>query len=125
MADGEAGPDPLGATKASASTPLKASGQSGRPPVKSAADPGFYAPGVGQVPWSEFFTAQLSDSVSAQINYGIGNLLLTSTVSASPTPARAWPTATRSTASTGHQRRRAHHQGHRQHRTVDRLHLQR
>jgi RHS repeat-associated protein len=71
------GPTPLGATKAPASTPLRTNGQAGQPLVKSAAaDPGFYALGVGQVPWSEFFTAQLSDSVSAQVNYGNGNLLL-------------------------------------------------
>ncbi|MEU3552221.1 RHS repeat-associated core domain-containing protein [Streptomyces longwoodensis] len=72
------GPTPLGATKAPASTPLKAKGKAGQPLVQSAAaDPGFYALGVGQVPWSEFFTAQLSDGVSAQVNYGNGNLLLT------------------------------------------------
>ncbi|WP_133887080.1 RHS repeat-associated core domain-containing protein [Streptomyces sp. BK208] len=71
-------PSPLGVTKAPASTPFKASGKAGRPVVESAAaDPGFYALGVGQVPWSEFFTAQLSDGVSAQVNYGNGNLLLT------------------------------------------------
>ncbi|MGV9282854.1 RHS repeat-associated core domain-containing protein [Streptomyces sp. NPDC003730] len=71
-------PSPLGVTKAPASTPFKATGQAGRPVVESAAaDPGFYALGVGQVPWSEFFTAQLSDGVSAQVNYGNGNLLLT------------------------------------------------
>lgn len=72
------GPTPLGATMAPASTPLRATGQAGRPLVTSAAaDPGFRALGVGQVPWSEFFSAQLSDGVSAQVNYGNGNLLLT------------------------------------------------
>ncbi len=72
------GPTPLGATVAPASTPLRVTGQAGTPLVKSAAaDPGFRALGVGQVPWSEFFSAQLSDGVSAQVNYGNGNLLLT------------------------------------------------
>ena len=71
-------PFPLGVTKAPASTPLKTAQTTGQPLAKSAAaDPGFYALGVGQVPWSEFFSAQLSDGVSAQVNYGNGNLLLT------------------------------------------------
>lgn len=71
-------PSPLGVTKAPASTPLKTAETTGQPLAKStAADPGFYALGVGQVPWSEFFSAQLSDGVSAQVNYGNGNLLLT------------------------------------------------
>ncbi|MDW4903669.1 hypothetical protein RB625_35305, partial [Streptomyces californicus] len=71
-------PSPLGRTKAPASTPLKAVGEVGQPVVQSAAaDPGFYALGIGQVPWSEFYSAQLSDGVSAQVNYGNGNLLLT------------------------------------------------
>ncbi|MGW6648538.1 hypothetical protein AMK23_09685 [Streptomyces sp. CB02130] len=71
-------PSPLGTTTAPASTAFKATGKVGRPVVQSAAaDPGFYALGIGQVPWSEFFTAQLSDGVSAQVNYGNGNLLLT------------------------------------------------
>lgn len=77
-ASAKPGPTPLGATKAPASTPFKATGKTGQPLVNSAAaDPGFYALGVGQVPWSEFYTAQLSDGVSAQVNYGNGNLLLT------------------------------------------------
>ncbi len=71
-------PSPLGKTKAPASTAFKATGKAGQPVVESAAaDPGFYALGVGQVPWSEFYSAQLSDGVSAQVNYGNGNLLLT------------------------------------------------
>lgn len=71
-------PSPLGVTRATASTPLKTVGTAGRPVVESAAaDPGFYALGIGQVPWSDFFSAQLSDGVSAQVNYGNGNLLLT------------------------------------------------
>jgi len=70
-------PTPLGTTKAPASTPVKAVETDG-PLLKSAvADPGVAAVGVGQVPWAEFFTAQLSDGVSAQINYGTGNLLVT------------------------------------------------
>ncbi|MFF5251217.1 RHS repeat-associated core domain-containing protein [Streptomyces leeuwenhoekii] len=70
-------PTPLGITKAPASTPVKATETDG-PLVKSAAaEPGVVAVGVGQVPWAEFFTAQLSDGVSAQINYGTGNLLVT------------------------------------------------
>jgi RHS repeat-associated protein len=70
-------PTPLGTTKAPASTPVKATETDG-PLVKSAAaEPGVVAVGVGQVPWAEFFTAQLSDGVSAQINYGTGNLLVT------------------------------------------------
>ncbi|MDT9682396.1 RHS repeat-associated core domain-containing protein [Streptomyces sp. TRM76323] len=73
----KATPTPLGTTKAPASSPVKAAETDG-PLVKSAAvEPGVYALGVGQVPWSEFFTAQLSDGVSAQVNYGSGNLLLT------------------------------------------------
>ncbi|MEW2289677.1 RHS repeat-associated core domain-containing protein, partial [Streptomyces sp. NPDC047841] len=48
------------------------------PLLKSAAaGTGVVPVGVGQVPWSEFYTAQLSDSVSAQVNYGNGNLLVT------------------------------------------------
>ncbi|MFI7383722.1 RHS repeat-associated core domain-containing protein [Streptomyces sp. NPDC049813] len=75
---GKPSPSPLGTTKAPASTALKASDRSGQPVAESAAaDPGFYALGVGQVPWSEFYSAQLSDGVSAQVNYGNGNLLLT------------------------------------------------
>ncbi|RAJ70578.1 YD repeat-containing protein, partial [Streptomyces sp. PsTaAH-137] len=71
-------PSPLGTTKAPASTALKATGKAGQPVVESAAaDPGFYALGIGQVPWSEFYSAQLSDGVSAQVNYGNGNLLVT------------------------------------------------
>lgn len=74
----EPGPSPLGVTKAPASTPLETADSAGRPLVKSAeADPGFHAFGIGQVPWSEFYSAQLSDGVSAQVNYGNGNLLLT------------------------------------------------
>ncbi|MFB8105881.1 RHS repeat-associated core domain-containing protein [Streptomyces sp. NPDC056007] len=72
------GPSPLGTTRAPASTSLKAVGKAGQPVVESAAaDPGFYALGIGQVPWSEFYSAQLSDGVSAQVNYGNGNLLVT------------------------------------------------
>ncbi|MEE1928730.1 RHS repeat-associated core domain-containing protein [Streptomyces sp. TRM 70351] len=70
-------PTPLGVTKAPASTPVT-SAETDSPLLKSAAaDPGVVAVGVGQVPWSGFFSAQLSDSVSAQINYGTGNLLVT------------------------------------------------
>ncbi|MFJ4204455.1 RHS repeat-associated core domain-containing protein [Streptomyces sviceus] len=67
---------PLGVTRAPSSTPVE-KGATGQPLVKTAAaDPGFYALGVGQVPWSEFYSAQLSDGVSAQVNYGSGNLLV-------------------------------------------------
>jgi RHS repeat-associated protein len=73
----KAKPTPLGVTKAPASTPVKTSGEQGVAVKSVAADPGVYALGVGQVPWSEFYTAQLSDTVSAQVNYGNGNLLVT------------------------------------------------
>ncbi len=70
-------PTPVGVTKAPASTPVKAADLRG-PLVKSAeAATGVVPVGVGQVPWSEFYTAQLSDAVSAQVNYGNGNLLVT------------------------------------------------
>ncbi|NJQ02519.1 hypothetical protein HCK00_18725 [Streptomyces sp. PLAI1-29] len=68
-------PTPAGKTKAPASTPVK-SADAGQPLVKTAADPGFRPFGLGQVPWSEFWSAQLSDAVSAQVNYGSGNLLV-------------------------------------------------
>lgn len=67
----------MGATKAPASTPVKASETDGPLVTSAAVDPGVYALGVGQVPWSEFFEAQLSDSVSAQVHCGSGNLLVT------------------------------------------------
>ncbi|MGW5367629.1 RHS repeat-associated core domain-containing protein [Streptomyces sp. NPDC004009] len=73
----KAEPTPLGVTKAPASTPAKATGQPGEVVKSAAADPGVYALGVGQVPWAEFYSAQLSDTVSAQVNYGNGNLLVT------------------------------------------------
>ncbi|MFH8336296.1 RHS repeat-associated core domain-containing protein [Streptomyces sp. AM6-12] len=48
------------------------------PLLKSAAaDTGVLPVGVGQVPWSEFYTAQVSDAISAQVNYDNGNLLVT------------------------------------------------
>ncbi|MFF4490480.1 RHS repeat-associated core domain-containing protein [Streptomyces sp. NPDC001544] len=71
------GPTPLGVTEPPASTPVRTTGKPGEPVKTVAADPGVTALGVGQVPWSEFYTAQLSDAVSAQVNYGNGNLLVT------------------------------------------------
>lgn len=67
----------LGVTKPPASTPVKEADK--RDPLlkSAAAGTGVVPIGVGQVPWSEFHTAQLSDSVSAQVNYGNGNLLVT------------------------------------------------
>ncbi|MFF1306513.1 RHS repeat-associated core domain-containing protein [Streptomyces sp. NPDC058307] len=70
-------PTPLGVTRAPASKPVKAAETRGPLLKSTAADTGVVAVGVGQVPWAQFFTAQLSDSVSAQINYGTGNLLVT------------------------------------------------
>ncbi|MEU7088101.1 RHS repeat-associated core domain-containing protein [Streptomyces achromogenes] len=68
---------PSGVTKPPASTPVKDADK--RDPLLKpvAAGTGVVPIGVGQVPWSEFYTAQLSDSVSAQVNYGNGNLLVT------------------------------------------------
>ncbi|MER7803027.1 RHS repeat-associated core domain-containing protein [Streptomyces parvulus] len=67
---------PVGKTAAPASTPNGVAGKD-RPLLQ----PGilqstFQGLGIGQVPWSEFFEAPLSDSVGAQVNYGNGNLLL-------------------------------------------------
>ncbi|MEU8604505.1 RHS repeat-associated core domain-containing protein [Streptomyces parvulus] len=67
---------PVGKTAAPASTPIGVAGKD-RPLLQ----PGilqstFQGLGIGQVPWSEFFEAPLSDSVGAQVNYGNGNLLL-------------------------------------------------
>ncbi|MFG3081147.1 RHS repeat-associated core domain-containing protein [Streptomyces parvulus] len=67
---------PVGKTAAPASTPIGVAGKD-RPLLQ----PGilqstFQGLGIGQVPWSEFFEAPLSDSVGAQVNYGHGNLLL-------------------------------------------------
>ncbi|MEU8534097.1 RHS repeat-associated core domain-containing protein [Streptomyces parvulus] len=66
----------MGKTAAPASTPIGVAGKD-RPLLQ----PGilqstFQGLGIGQVPWSEFFEAPLSDSVGAQVNYGNGNLLL-------------------------------------------------
>ncbi|MER7777800.1 RHS repeat-associated core domain-containing protein [Streptomyces sp. NPDC096191] len=66
----------MGKTKAPESTPIGVAGKD-RPLVQ----PGilqstFQGLGIGQVPWSEFFEAPLSDSVGAQVNYGNGNLLV-------------------------------------------------
>ncbi|MFF4018395.1 hypothetical protein [Streptomyces sp. NPDC001843] len=68
---------PLGETKPPASTPVKAADK--RRPLRMAppGEGGVVPYGVGQIPWSEFYTAQLSDAVSAQVNYDNGNLLLT------------------------------------------------
>ncbi|MEV4341021.1 RHS repeat-associated core domain-containing protein [Streptomyces sp. NPDC049590] len=68
---------PLGVTKPPASTPLKEADKRGPLLEAAASGTGVVPIGVGQVPWSEFYTAQLSDSVSAQVNYGNGNLLVT------------------------------------------------
>ncbi|MFB8751849.1 RHS repeat-associated core domain-containing protein [Streptomyces parvulus] len=67
---------PVGKTAAPASTPIGVAGKD-RPLLQ----PGilqstFQGLGIGQVPWSEFFEAPLSDSLGAQVNYGNGNLLL-------------------------------------------------
>ncbi|MCF2127652.1 hypothetical protein L1I79_14540 [Strepomyces sp. STD 3.1] len=67
---------PVGKTTAPESTPIGVAGKD-RPLVQ----PGilqstFQGLGIGQVPWSEFHEAPLSDSVGAQVNYGNGNLLV-------------------------------------------------
>ncbi|WP_345669848.1 RHS repeat-associated core domain-containing protein [Streptomyces similanensis] len=73
----KARPTPLGVTKAPASTPVKAADARGTLLKSTAAATGVVPVGVGQVPWSDFYTAQLSDAISAQVNYDNGNLLVT------------------------------------------------
>nr|WP_308288202.1 RHS repeat-associated core domain-containing protein [Streptomyces corallincola] len=70
---------PLGVTKAPTSTPVKAADKRGPLRKLAAAATSVVPVGVGQVPWSEFSTAQLSDTISAQVNYDNGNLLVTAT----------------------------------------------
>ncbi|MEU0226244.1 RHS repeat-associated core domain-containing protein [Streptomyces sp. NPDC006284] len=67
---------PVGKTTAPASTPIGVAGKD-----RALVEPGilqstFQGLGIGQVPWSEFHEAPLSDSVGAQVNYGNGNLLV-------------------------------------------------
>ncbi|MGW7275033.1 RHS repeat-associated core domain-containing protein [Streptomyces sp. NPDC054864] len=67
---------PVGQTKAPKSTPIGTAGKD-----RELVEPGilqstFQGLGIGQVPWSEFHEAPLSDSVGAQVNYGNGNLLV-------------------------------------------------
>ncbi|MFF9378196.1 RHS repeat-associated core domain-containing protein [Streptomyces griseoluteus] len=68
---------PLGVTKAPASTPVKAADRGGPLRKSATSGTGVVPFGTGQVPWSEFYASQISDSVSAQVNYDNGNLLVT------------------------------------------------
>ncbi|WP_052457225.1 RHS repeat-associated core domain-containing protein [Streptomyces sp. AcH 505] len=69
-------PSPSGVTRAPASNAIGVPGAD-RPLVEpDAFAAGFQGLGIGQVPWSQFWQAQPSDSVSAQVNLGNGNLLV-------------------------------------------------
>jgi RHS repeat-associated protein len=67
---------PVGRTKAPASTPIGTAGKDRKLVTAGILQSTFQGLGLGQVPWSEFFKAPLSDSVGAQLNYGNGNLLV-------------------------------------------------
>ncbi len=67
---------PSGQTKAPKSTPIGMPGKDRKLVQEGILQSTFQGLGIGQVPWSEFHEASLSDSVGAQVNYGNGNLLL-------------------------------------------------
>ncbi|WP_343244971.1 RHS repeat-associated core domain-containing protein [Streptomyces sp. SID14478] len=67
---------PVGQTKAPKSTPIGIPGKDRKLVQEGILQSTFQGLGTGQVPWSEFFAAPLSDSVGAQVNYGNGNLLV-------------------------------------------------
>ncbi|MGW4310306.1 RHS repeat-associated core domain-containing protein [Streptomyces californicus] len=67
---------PSGQTKAPKSTPIGTPGKDRKLVQEGILQSTFQGLGIGQVPWSEFHEASLSDSVGAQVNYGNGNLLL-------------------------------------------------
>ncbi|MFC8596517.1 RHS repeat-associated core domain-containing protein [Streptomyces atroolivaceus] len=67
---------PVGQTKAPKSTPIGTPGEDRKLVTAGILQSTFQGLGIGQVPWSEFHQAPLSDSVGAQVNYGNGNLLV-------------------------------------------------
>lgn len=67
---------PVGQTKAPGSTPIGVAGKDRELVTAGILQSTFQGLGIGQVPWSEFHEAPLSDSVGAQVNYGNGNLLV-------------------------------------------------
>ncbi|MFF9894435.1 RHS repeat-associated core domain-containing protein [Streptomyces longispororuber] len=67
---------PVGQTRAPASTPIGVPGEDRKLVTPGILQSTFQGLGIGQVPWSEFYKAPLSDSVGAQVNYGNGNLLV-------------------------------------------------
>ncbi|GHB79407.1 type IV secretion protein Rhs [Streptomyces xanthochromogenes] len=67
---------PTGQTQAPTSTPIGTPGKDRKLVQAGILQSTFQGLGIGQVPWSQFHKAPLSDSVGAQVNYGNGNLLL-------------------------------------------------
>ncbi|MDL5205354.1 RHS repeat-associated core domain-containing protein [Streptomyces sp. ALI-76-A] len=67
---------PVGQTKAPKSTPIGTAGKDRELVTAGILQSTFQGLGIGQVPWSEFYKAPLSDSVGAQVNHGNGNLLV-------------------------------------------------
>ncbi|WP_433918423.1 hypothetical protein OIE50_14640 [Streptomyces canus] len=67
---------PVGQTKAPRSSPIGVAGKDRELVTAGILQSTFQGLGIGQVPWSEFHEAPLSDSVGAQVNYGNGNLLV-------------------------------------------------
>ncbi|MFI5904213.1 RHS repeat-associated core domain-containing protein [Streptomyces cyaneofuscatus] len=70
------GLSPTGVTKAPPSNAIGVPGEDRPLLTAGIIQSTFQGLGIGQVPWSEFHEAKLTDAASAQVNVGNGNLLL-------------------------------------------------